>query len=589
MNFDFNFFPARLAHFQKFEKGNYAENAEQQSQSTDDKLERMERSRAGDELKSLVNRIGMIPRPPKGYENGWSNSWESWLTKPETKMHDINQTIDFIKDLANKHIRGVKAEKYADQLAKDPNLSLPAKLRLAELRRKYEDAKGNEGKAGSEQAKLDFEEFVTEQIGRQQVTKMQVSEYDELASLPGMKETAQGLTLATSSEKGFSGILQGLIPKEKFVSLNSEQKKAYLNLLKAVLKNAPEGNTSVDGKKQRLLGDAGVPSNWKEWLRSPNDPKWGLDKNGKRWTAASIAEWIEEELPNLKLSTGRYERILTEGHHTINKNGIGTKSIEEFQKLSRSERNEYLDSLQNRLSSVDKEFAERMETAKVTEGAAAKTIGTEMQESAKKQEEKVEKRVTETGKQLKNNSVMQNLRKKFADKKTKLAQRTQETELTNDATNMRQRSAEGGASPLQLIFANTPIAKFFGGGNKKGEAANDDTKVANDNQSRQQQTEQKRVENEAANQVVAETMGDGKENKGDATAKLEVRKIFGLTAAATEEDTANVMKFLITADFERDPKGTRETLNDANGPFRKMFQSGKSTLLDDEPQAQQAA
>lgn len=579
-----SFFPARQIYFQNFEKRNYAEDAEQKSQSPDEKADRMERARAGEELKSFVTRISSMPNAPKGYENGWSSSWESWLTNPDTKLNDINQTIDFIKDLANNHIRGVRAEKLGDELAKDPNLSLPAKLRLAELRRDYENAKGHEGKEGNKQAKLDFEAFVTEQVGRQQITKMQVGEYEELANLPGMKETAQGVTLATASEKGFSGTLQGLIPKEKFLSLNSEQKKAYINLLKKTLKGAPEGNATNESQKQRVLADSNVPQSWKEWLKNPGDPKWGVDKEGKKWTTGSVVEWIGEELPNLKLSTGRYERILEEGRHTINKNGIQTRSVEEFQKLSRGERNEYLNSLQNKLASVDTEFAKRMETAKVTEGAAAKTIGTEMAESAKKKDEKLEKKVIETGKKIEQSPVLKNLRKKFADRKAELEKRTKESKLTEDTSNLRRQAMEGGASPLQLIFANTPIAKFFGGGQKK-EHANDNT---DGNQAAQKLAEQKRIENEAANQIVTETIGDGKDNKGDPAAILEAKKMFGLSSLAKKDDEANALKFLITANFD-DPKQVRETLNDRNGPFRRMFETGVSTLLDDEPQTQKAA
>lgn len=574
------FFPHRLvfAVKQDFEKYERADHQKEGAESGDKTKELMEKSRLAGRMEELVNRIAGRPNPPPGYENGFDTNWQSFVAKSDTTPAQIEETNKFLEQLAaDIHTRD-KIEGMADMLEQHPDLSDGARKQLKLHRDAAKKAEGSATKEGDKTAKREYETFVLDQTARLERGKIDLRAFEELAKLPGIQNTLKNFTISLSSESGFSGQLTGMPDAKTFKSLSQRQRTEWLKAAKKELGKTGE-NESVGAQKNALLADSAVPDTWKDWLKDPQNPKYGVDKNGAKWTTASVAEWITSELPALKLSTGRYENILSQGRATIDKHGIPTCSKAEFQRLSRGERNEYLDGLQKKIGKHDAEFAQKMESAKVSDGAEVKTISSSAAESVQKKEEQTRKKIDDLGQQLKTSTVAKELRKKFTTRREALERKDKEANQADEIANLRSgKKMNGGGGVFDGFFK-----KMFG-----GKAANDNFSAANDNQespeaAAKRKAEKDRLDNEAANQIATETIGDGKDGARDVATEKEIRSLFKLTNAADNDDLANFVKLTAMAD-PHDPNYAKEMyvlMNDNNKPFKKMFEGGKSGFLAD--------
>ena len=270
---------------------------------------------------------------------------------------------------------GTKAVSEARALIDNPNLTPKAKELLQKKITAVEGAvndrklsPGKEKTLALDSAVDALKKSVAFQKKRLSDNATANSEFGKFASLSNAKELFKDVKVSVKSEtKGSVDItFDKFNSLEGFKQLGLEQKQAYLKALREKLTGGTEGGTkAIEETLKKFSGDKELPKKWQEYAKNP-------EKDGD--SREHAAKWLSENVPKIKLHAEQYDQYAKANQPLFEKAKLSPISKTEFAEKSTSERNQYFESLKQKIAAVDAGEAERMEKMKVSEGAEVGAI-----------------------------------------------------------------------------------------------------------------------------------------------------------------------------------------------------------------------
>lgn len=447
------------------------------------------------------------------------NAEASQVDDSEADFAKTAKTLDSLQKLEalEKKLEGVEARKNAanqkaDLLIGDGNISEGAKKVLLE---KKKVCSNQPDAAKLEAAVKDLEAAVDFQTKRLPENLAKQKEFEGFTSIP-----EAGKLFVSAAIEGSN--LRGLLKPAEFKTLTTKQKDAYLKKLSDIVGKVenPESAKAAEALRDKLLSNPDLPDTWRKWLE---DPKSGGGKPEEQ-TLAYAATWVNKNIGEMQLSTIRYESFKSANQDKLKNAGVILRGKGEFQKLSRGERNEYLDTMRREVAKSDENLAKQMQAAEVSDGAEAKGKSTEMKDSAAEAENARNEKLNKWVGEIQKSPMRKRLLEKVAEKKKEAAKDTS-VDAADAMANLRKQHASGESHPSVFKkMGNVLFAKF----GMQTEEAKAEAEEKDDE-----------AENKAREAAIKEVVGgdnDGKKEialeKNDAS---ELKRIFGVDKPEKDE------------------------------------------------------
>jgi hypothetical protein len=461
------------------------------------------------------------------------NMEASQVDDSEADFAQSAKTLDSLQKLEalEKKLEGVEARKNtanqkADLLIADTNISEGAKKVLLE---KKKACSNQSDPAKLEAAVKDLETAVDFQTKRLPENLEKQKEFEGFGSIPEGGKLFSGITIEGSN-------LRGLLKPAEFKTLTTKQKDAYLKQLRDIVSKVenPESAKGAEALRDKLLSNPDLPDTWRKWLE---DPKSGGGKPEEQ-TLAYAATWVNKNIGEMQLSTIHYESFKSANQDKLKNAGVILRGKAEFQKLSRGERNEYLETMRGEVAKSDENLAKQMQAAEVSDGAEAKGKSTEMKDSAAEAENARNEKLTKWVGEIQKSPMRLRLLKKVAEKE-KMAREDTSANAANTMANLRKQHASGESHPnVFKKMGNVLFAKF----GMKAEGGKEEKDQKDDE-----------MENKAREAAIKEIVGvdnDGKKevafDKDDAS---ELKRIFGVDEVG--KDGATNLLQMMAADEKK--------------------------------------
>jgi hypothetical protein len=463
----------------------------------------------------MENRLIYFGMPAEKMENAEA----SQVDDSESDLKKSAQTLDNLRKLEDlaKKLEGVEAKKNsatqkADTLLADANISEGAKKVLLEKKK----ACSNQSDAGKlEAAVKDLEAAVDFQTKRLPENLGKQKEFEGFAKIPDAAKIFASITIEGSN-------LRGLPKPAEFRMLKGKQKDEVLKKVNAIASNIenPEGAKVIEALYKKFISSSDTPDSWKEWLEDLERKK---SKNEGETLAYGVT-WVNKNIVEMQLSTIRYESFKSANQDKLKTAGVILRGKGEFQKLSRGERNEYLETMRSKVAESDENLAKQIQAAEVSDGAEARGKSTEMHDSAQEAEKARSEKLTKWVGEIQKSPLRKRLLEKVAEKKKEAAKDTS-ADAADAMANLRKQHASGESHPnVFKKMGNVLFAKF----GMKAEEAKGEKEEKDDE-----------VENKAREAAIKEIVGGGEEGKKevafDKNDADELKRIFGVDKVEKDE------------------------------------------------------
>jgi len=341
---------------------------------------------------------------------------------------------------------------------------------------------------------------------------------------------------------------------ENFRLLPLEGKKDFVKKMAEALLASPDG---VDQVLEKFGSDSRLP---KKWTDKPDGYCWNPEKHGH--TKKHAAEWLTQNADKKILQAETAFKFLEGNNHLLEKAGVGMPLKSEIFDKSTTEFNQYFEGMKQKIASVDKDMASRMDAMKMSEGTEIKTIDTQNTEAMQKeaaettqQAKDITPKIVELVKTMKIDKRSSELAAEL-EKKSKTGASVE----SDNVASLRER-----AQNEESVSAWEKMKSFFGTEKAAADGYSDQVGEKKDFD----------PEAEARKQVVAETLGDKK-------SQADFEKALGVSGLE-KEDLAKASGLLTIQ--ELDSKAIEDKLN-SDQELKKLL---ARKAADDYPETRMAA
>jgi len=444
---------------------------------------------------------------------------EASFAKSAQTLEDLQKLDEQLVKAKNVESRNTAAGKKAMVLLQSPDISEAAKKVLQE---KMQACSNQPDIKKFDEAVKDLEKSVNFQTKRLVENLEKQKEFEGFAKIPNAAKLFASITIEGSN-------LKGLPTLAEFKMLRGKQKDEVLKKQGDIVNKTenPESAQAVEALYKKFISSSDTPDSWKDWLE---DLKNGKGKNEGETLAYGVT-WVNKNIGEMQRSTIHYESFKSANQHKLENAKVKLKDKGEFQKLSRGERNAYLETMRGEVAKSDENLTKQMQAAEVSDGAEAKGKSTEIKDSAAEAENARNEKLTKWVSEIQKSPMRKRLLEKVAAKE-KIAR-----EDTSADAAKQHASGESHPSVFKKM-GNVLFAKF----GMKAETGKEEKDQEDDE-----------IENKAREAAIKEMVGGGEDGKKevafDKNDADELKRIFGVDEVG--KDGATNLLQMMAADEKK--------------------------------------